>query len=71
MASSNEVIKGLQILSKYSESNGDDPNDIGAAHDVIFGPSIFKKEVADKDIRELFQLGWHYGGEYDFWYKYV
>ena len=68
MASLNQVIKGLEILSKYDSKNGDSHN-ICAEHDIIYaGPGV---EVSEEDKKILDDLGWHWDSSADSWARFV
>lgn len=68
MASINQIIGGLSILSKY-----EDPEDccgICAEHDIIHAcPSVGESDVSEEDRAKLKELGW--GFAEDSWYRFT
>ena len=69
MASVNEIVKGLQILAKYS-TDGEEGHLGGADHDIIYGPPM-SKDVSPEDATELEALGWHLDLDYGQWAHFV
>ena len=58
------IIKGLTILNKYSQCS------VSAEHDTIYaGPARFDL-IEESDKNELSQLGWVFD-EYDGWLAFV
>ena len=70
MATINEVLKGLEILSKYCDP--DKHSCISAEHDEICaGPDLLNgPKIPKADKAKLKALGW-FIGEYDCWQKFV
>lgn len=51
----NDVVKGLEILSKYYE---DPEYHNGPVQSTVFGPAVHLKDMKVEDIEELVRLGW-------------
>lgn len=51
----NEIVKGLNILAKYS-----DDVSINPAHDELFAglDEAELEKMTEEDVREMFKLGW-------------
>ena len=70
MAKAIDIIKGLEILSKYSK-NGVSEHIGGAGHDIIWGLPVDDKKMSNEDKLELEQHGWYTGGGEEGWYTFV
>jgi hypothetical protein len=68
MATLNQVIKGLEILVKYS---GDGSHSICAEHDIIYAGPDVKEDLRDEDRKALEELGWHWAEDADSWARFV
>ena len=64
MATIDQVIKGLQIIAKYS---GPDSRSIGAAHDIIYAGPDVKEDLTEEDKKALEELSWYWESDADSW----
>lgn len=68
MAQIGKVIKGLQILAKYTPE-GEETHLGGAEHDIIHG-AAFETEVSSDDAQLLEDAGW-FKDKYEGWACFV
>ena len=70
MAKAIDIIRGLEILGKYTDE-GLEAHIGGAAHDIIFGLPVDDEKVTDEDKAKLEEHGWHTGGGEEGWWHYA
>lgn len=70
MAKVSDIIKGLQLLSKYAD-DGEETHLGGADHDIIYSHVGGDTVVAPEDIVSLEKLGWHWDDDVDCWANFV
>ncbi len=70
MARAIDIIKGLEILGKYTRGGTEDHIG-GAGHDIIFGLPVADDAVTEEDRAELEKRGWYTGGGEEGWYHYA
>lgn len=67
MATVNQVIEGLKILSKYSEDNT-----VCAGHEIIYaGSGVSEDDISEEDQVLLEDLGWHFDTSCDSWARFT
>lgn len=60
-----KIIEGLQILSKYEDS------EIAAEHDIIYAGPHDGSKVSSEDFTRLEELGWHIDSDTFVWARFV
>jgi len=72
VATTKDVIEGLQILVKYQIE--EDPFGVDAQHDILYcGPSLedLEGKLTKEDRKRLIDLGWHEDSEGTCWACFV
>ena len=64
MASTADIVEGLNILRTYIEDGKHDQLG-GAEHDIIYGPDVAPDLVSEEDQKRLDDLGWFVDSEVD------
>jgi len=66
MATTQDVIKGLTVISQYSPRGIN--AQVEAQHDIIYAdPAVSREDVSEADATLLEQLGWHWDADGRCW----
>lgn len=67
MATLNDVLDGMKLLSRYE--NGD--SSVNAGHDRLYVGGPHPSELPDGEVEELSKLGWIWDDEFDCWLQFT
>lgn len=67
MATSTQILRGLEIIEKY-----DPGTDVSAENDVIYaGAEDLLYKMTEEEAKTMVELGWYISAEFGCWYHHT